>query len=72
MAGRCAHAYTSSPATSTAPPSPAAHRRGVPRSSVDWDVTWTATNGQSGRFATITKATTFDRAVTEVQVLVTG
>ena len=63
---------TSSPATSTARAvagRPPAWRATL---SVDWDVTWTATNGQSGRFATITKATSFDRAVTEVQVLVTG
>jgi hypothetical protein len=35
-------------------------------------VSWTATNGQAGRFAVITKTATFERPVTEVQVLVTG
>jgi hypothetical protein len=40
--------------------------------SVEWDVGWTATNGQAGHFAPITKRATFQRPVTEVQVLVTS
>ena len=72
MAGRCAHAYellTRNVDGSLVAGRPPAWSATL---SVDWEVTWTATNGQSGRFATITKATTFERAVTEVQVLVTG
>jgi hypothetical protein len=42
------------------------------RLSVGWEVSWTATNGQAGRFAVITKTATFERPVTEVQVLVTA
>ncbi len=72
LAGRCAHVYTR--VTRNADGSAVAGR---PRAwtaalSVDWDVTWTATNGESGQFPPITKATTFERAVTEIQVLVTG
>jgi hypothetical protein len=72
LPGRCAHAYdqlTRNVDGTAVAGRPPAWRATL---SVDWDVTWTATNGQSGRFATITKATSFDRAVTEVQVLVTG
>jgi len=72
LAGRCAHAYDR--LTRNVDGTPVAGRPAAwPATlSVDWDVTWAASNGQSGRFATITKATAFDRAVTEVQVLVTG
>jgi len=72
LPGRCTHAYellTRNVDGSGVPGRPAAWSATL---SIDWDVTWTATNGQSGTFATITKTTTFDRAVTEVQVLVTG
>jgi hypothetical protein len=72
MPGRCAHAYEL--LTRNVDGSPVAGRPPAWSAilSVDWEVMWLATNGQTGRFATITKATTFDRAVTEVQVLVTG
>ncbi len=72
LPGRCAHAYdqlTRNVDGTAVAGRPAAWSATL---SVDWEVTWTATNGQSGSFATITKSTTFDRAVTEVQVLVTG
>jgi hypothetical protein len=72
LAGRCAHVYTL--VTRNVDGSDVPGRPGVwpARLTVGWDVAWTATNGQSGRFARITKAATFDRPVTEVQVLVTG
>jgi hypothetical protein len=37
-----------------------------------WEVSWVASNGESGSFAPITKTASFQRPVTEVQVLVTG
>jgi hypothetical protein len=72
MPGRCAHAYTL--VTRNADGSAVAGRPAAwtARLSVGWDVSWTATNGETGRFAVITKSATFERPVTEVQVLVTG
>ena len=72
LVGRCAHAYikltrnADGSAVAGRPPAWSATL------SIEWDVTWTATNGESGQFAPISKLTAFDRAVTEVQVLVTG
>jgi hypothetical protein len=72
LAGRCTHAYTR--ITVNADHSPVAGRpHAWPATiTVTWNVTWTATNGESGQFAPIPKTTGFDRPVTEVQALVTA
>ena len=71
-AGRCAHAYeriTRNTDGSAVAGRPAAWSATL---TVGWAVAWTATNGQSGQFPPIKKSTSFERPVTEVQVLVTG
>jgi hypothetical protein len=72
LPGRCTHIYTR--ITINADHSPVAGRpHAWPATiTVVWNVTWTATNGESGQFAPIPKTTGFDRPVTEVQTLVTA
>ncbi len=72
LPGRCGHVYER--VTVGADGSPVAGRPGAwsAELGVVWEVSWVATNGESGSFAPITKTASFQRPVTEVQVLVTG
>jgi hypothetical protein len=72
MPGRCAHVYTL--VTRNADGSLVAGRPAAwtAQLAVVWEVSWTATNGQTGRFGPITKTATFQRPVTEIQVLITA